>query len=63
VSAADRRNPSPEEIQRELAQILARGYVRLCAEASQGAKSRASQQPSGTPGGQECAPRGAGEGP
>lgn len=29
MSAADPRKLSPEEIQRELAQILARGYVRL----------------------------------
>ncbi|MGE0229724.1 MAG: hypothetical protein AB7U23_14565 [Dehalococcoidia bacterium] len=63
MSAADRRNPSPEEIQRELAQILARGYVRLCAEASQCAQSRASQQRSGAPERQEWAPRAAGEGP
>jgi len=63
MSAADRRNPSPEEIQRELAQILARGYLRLCADASQGAKSAASQQRSGASVGQECASRGAGEGP
>lgn len=29
MNATDRRNPSPEQIQRELAQILARGYLRL----------------------------------
>jgi hypothetical protein len=63
VNAADRRNPTPEEIQRELARILAAGYLRLCEDATQGAKNEGSQQRSGAPGGQECAPGGAGEGP
>jgi hypothetical protein len=63
VNATNRRHLSPEETQRELARILATGYLRLCAEANQGAKGRASQQRSCAPEGQECAPRGAGEGP
>lgn len=53
--AHDPRSLSPEEIQRELAQLLATGYLRLLAEASQREKGRASQQRSGAPGGQECA--------
>jgi len=63
MSTSDRRSPSPEETLRELAQILAAGYRRLCEDASRGAESQASQQRSGAPGGQGCAPRGAGEGP
>lgn len=54
---------TPDAILAELAQILAAGYVRLCADAARGAQSAASQQRSGAPEGQECAPAGAGEGP
>lgn len=63
MSTSDPRKLTPEEIQRELAQILARGYRRLCEDASPAAQSQASQQRSGAPGGQECSSRRAGEGP
>lgn len=53
---------SPEKIQRELAQILATGYLRLCAEAAQASESAASQQRSGASEGQDAS-AGAGEGP
>ncbi len=51
------------EILAELAQILATGYLRLCADAARGAQSGARQQRSGATEGQNCAPSGAGEGP
>lgn len=62
MNATDPRKLSPEGIQRELAQILAAGYRRLCEDANPGAQSQASQQRSGARRGQECASRGAGEG-
>ena len=51
------------QILAELAQILATGYLRLCADADRGAQGGAAQRRSGAPGGQECASAGAGEGP
>lgn len=55
---------TPAEILAELAQILATGYLRLCADAARGAaQSGARQQRSGATEGQNCAPAGAGEGP
>ena len=55
---------TPDELLAELAQILAAGYLRLCADAARGAaQSGARQQRSGATEGQNCAPAGAGEGP
>lgn len=51
------------QILAELAQVLATGYLRLCADAARGAQSGARQQRSGASEGQNCAPAGAGEGP
>lgn len=52
------------EILAELAQLLATGYLRLCADAARGAAQSGAAQPrSGATEGQNCAPAGAGEGP
>ena len=63
MNASDPRHLTAEEIQRELAQILATGYLRLCEEARQGAESAPSQQRSGAPEGQESASARPGERP
>ena len=63
MNASDPRHLTVEEIQCEVAQILATGYLRLCEEARQGADIAPSQQRSGGPDGQESASAGPGERP
>ncbi len=63
MKPTDPRHLTPEEIQREVAQILAAGYLRLCEDAQQGEESAPSQQPSGAREGQESASSRPGERP
>jgi len=63
VKTADPRNLTVEEIQCEVAQILATGYLRLCEEARQDEERAPSQPPSGAPEGEEAASAGPGERP
>jgi hypothetical protein len=63
VNASDPRHLTVEEVQCEVAQILATGYLRLCEEARQDEERAPSQHRSGAPEGQESASAGPGERP
>lgn len=63
MNASDPRHLTVEEVQCEVAQILATGYLRLCEEARQGEERAPSQQRSSTPEGQESASVHGGERP
>ena len=63
MKTSDPRQLTVEEIQHELAQILATGYLRLCDEVREGGESTPSQQRSGALDGQDSASAGPGERP
>ena len=63
MNASDPRHLTADDIQHELAQILATGYLRLCEEARQDEERAPSQPPRGAPEGQESASAGPGERP
>ena len=63
MKSSDPRRLTAKQIQHEVAQILATGYLRLCEEARQGEESAPSQQRSRAHEGQECASPRPGERP
>ena len=63
MSAEDPRRLTAKQIQHEVAQILATGFLRLCEEARQGEESAPSELRSSAPEGQECASPHPGERP